>query len=68
MTNPCEHCHFAPDNGHPFFRILFVLVVIGVLYSVLSELEAVDGRVRKLETAEPAPPARRRTESKEKGE
>jgi len=52
MTETCEHCHYhEPEGDHLFLKILTMLVLAGMLWTIYQEIEALNARVKKLENA-----------------
>jgi hypothetical protein len=52
MTSACEHCHYhEPEGDHLFLKILTMLVLAGMLWTIYQEIEDLNARVKKLENA-----------------
>ena len=59
MTETCEHCHYhEPEGDHLFLKILTMLVLAGMLWTIYQEIEGLNARVKKLENP-PLPPRAR---------
>ena len=66
MTETCEHCHYhEPEGDHLFLKILTMLVLAGMLWTIYQELEELNARVKKLENPPLPPRARAKLEKVE---
>ena len=66
MTETCEHCHYhEPEGDHLFLKILTMLVLGGMLWTIYQELEDLNARVKKLENPPLPPRARAKLEKME---
>ena len=66
MTDTCEHCHYhEPEGDHLFLKILTMLVLAGMLWTIYQEIEDLNARVKKLENPPLPPRARAKLEKVE---
>ena len=66
MTSACEHCHYhEPEGDHLFLKILTMLVLAGMLWTIYQEIEDLNARVKKLENPPLPPRARAKLEKVE---
>jgi hypothetical protein len=66
MTEPCEHCHYhEPEGDHLFLKILTMLVLAGMVWTIYQELEDLNARMKKLENPPLPPRARAKLEKVE---
>jgi len=66
MTETCEHCHYhEPEGDHLFLKILTMLVLAGMLWTIYQEIEDLNARVKKLENPPLPPRARAKLEKVE---
>ena len=66
MTETCEHCHYhEPEGDHLFLKILTMLVLAGMLWTIYQEIEELNARVKKLENPPIPPRARAKLEKVE---
>ncbi len=68
MTEPCEHCHFHEADDHPVWRLLMLVVVAAILYQIVTQLDQLEARVKKLENPPLPPRARAKLDKIEESE